>query len=258
MAVVALTPTRGRPESFGLLRRWAGHQTTPIDAWVVALDGDDSGYDLAGCDVARTPASPGCSLSNNIRAGADALARLGLGRADVVLILEDDDYYAPGYASTMAPLVLDRGLAGSWRSRFYSVARRRGRVLEFLDQHGTRSPSPRFSCLCQTAIRGDLAARLLREAAGRDHAVDRRLWGCGVRRIPPGHLDDLQHLHVGVKGMPTAPGAEGYSTDHRGNVAGQADPTFALARSWGLPADPYRRFYRPRKHKAPSDAQVGL
>lgn len=252
MPIVLLTPTRGRPDAFGLLRRWVASQTLAPAAWVVASDGPADGYDLspvpldAGGELpirfVPTPVpalggGPKQSLSHNVRAAVAGVRAIGADDpAHAVLVLEDDDYYAPGYVAALAPLVLAHGLAGSPRSRWYNVARRRWRVVE----PGPGRGAAPYACLCQSGVRGDRVGELAL-AAGRDVAVDHRLWHGGPSRTPRGVLDPaLAELHIGIKGLPV--GTPGYSSDHHAN-AGEPDPGGKVARAWGLP-DLYRKYGR--------------
>lgn len=220
-----VTPTDGRPEAFALLRRWVASQD--VDAplrWVVA-GSDLEGYDLSpppGVEVEVVAASPGPRAQALPRNLLHALNRVGDGP---VAVMEDDDYYAPGYLAAYAER-LDRGygLVGAPGARYYHVAGRCRR----LNNLGHAS-------LGQTALAGEalcllrsLCAQAAGSPAGRPF-LDMRLWPryCGAKLIDAA----LSPLHVGVKGMPGTPG---YGIGHRDSF-GVPDPGREVFRAWGLP-----------------------
>ena len=113
-----------------------------------------------------------------------------------VAIIEDDDWYGPGYLADVAKWLGHRPLAGECRARYYNMATGKGRQLN----------NERHASLCSTAVRGE-GLRALRQAVAKaDTFIDMTLW-----RLCPGRLYRTRHV-VGIKGVP---GRGGIGTGHR-------------------------------------------
>ena len=247
MTLAVITPTGGRPEAFGLLRRWMKSQSYGGGLrWVVATN-DDHGYDLSPVgatdggsavemDVLRTEPGSRVALATNLVAACDRLESEGF--TGYIAIAEDDDWYHPDYlmmsamrASSNAPII------GESNARYYNVRTRRARQLP----NGEDGKPRRHASLAQTVIHSDLLP-LLREVSvqhyeSRMPAIDMRLW----ERAPwPKQLERPTGVHVSVKGMP---GASGYGIGHRDEF-GVPDPWLEVFRAWGLPLE-YSLYMEP-------------
>ena len=218
-----LTPTDARPQAFALLERWVAEQDWPEPVqWIVAT-GDPAGYRFRLNQILVIAADrPGLHpLCRNL------LAALPMVAGDTVLILEDDDYYAPGYVRTLAGLLEGAELAGLVPARYYNARTRRYRELS----------NTAHASLAQTGLRRAALPALEAACERGSPYVDKTLWGSYAG---PARRERIDGLHVSVKGLPGAPGI---GTGHRDDF-GSPDPGFAVARSWGLPAA-YERFYPP-------------
>jgi hypothetical protein len=119
--ITAITPTGGRPLSFGLCRKWMAHQTRRIDRWIIVDDGrtpmqaDD--VPKGALYIRREPRrdDPAFTLDLNLKA---ALPHID---GDKILIIEDDEYYAPGYIAEMARRLDSFEVVGICQSKYYHL-----------------------------------------------------------------------------------------------------------------------------------------
>jgi hypothetical protein len=219
-----LSPSDGRHEAFALLEKWVLEQDwdEPLQ-WIVAT-GDPRAYRYrAGQLVVRAKGPERLHpICRNV------LAALPHIKGDAVLIMEDDDYYAPGYVRAMVGLLEQADLVGLVPSRYYNV---RHRKYALCDNHAHAS-------LAQTAMRRGVLDHLAWACRRNRPLIDMVLWRhwTGSRAFTPG-----EGLYVGVKGMPGTPGI---TSRWHGPNRGTPDLDFTVARSWGLPAV-YERFHEP-------------
>jgi hypothetical protein len=116
--ITAITPTGDRPLAMSLCERWMMNQTARPDQWLVVDDGQ----------VPFVPAVPMEYVRREPRAGdpkhtlaINLLQAIPLIRGDKILIIEDDEYYAPAYVQEMAKR-LDAGMiAGITQNRYYHL-----------------------------------------------------------------------------------------------------------------------------------------
>lgn len=227
MRLSIVTPTCDRPVGLALAERWLRAQTRQHDEWIIA----DGGQHRAVVSLPRrhlhAPRPPGAA---NFRAN---LARgLEAATGDVIVFVEDDDYYAPTHLARLVA-ALERqpaaGAVGDDRQRYYYLPRRQWRVFQ-----------NRGASLCQTAIRRAWVPAALEAiaAAGRTgtgYGVDGALWA----RIPPA-AQALERMDtvIGIKGIP---GRAGLGIGHRPRGPGwQSDRDGARLRGWiGPDADVY-------------------
>lgn len=212
-----LTPTDNRPEAFALLERWIGAQDwqSPF-RWIVGTR-DATGYEfhLNQIVVERSDTQGLHPLPSNLLACFEALS---MGPGDLACVIEDDDFYLPGYLSRIAMLAEGVSLAGESRARYYHVGARRYR-----QNHNTGHAS-----LAQTAFRADVLPLLRSICLRGAPAVDLALWRewQGSRRLSP------TEAHVGIKG---GPGAAGIGMGHRPTM-GRPDEGGKVFAEWGIPS----------------------
>lgn len=223
--ISVVTPTCDRPVGFRLAEVWMQRQTRPPDEWIVADGGQRPACCTRGQTHLHAPAPPG---PRNFLAN---LARgLAAATGDVIVFMEDDDYYAPGHLAALAQLLADAPealLAGDSQPRYYHLPRRCWKILE-----------PAGASLCQTAVRRAGLPALqdaLRICARRaSYEVDARLW----ELVPPTARVRAPLLtSVGMKGLPGQPGLGiGHRPDHQWTP----DPQLVTWRAWvGADADAY-------------------
>ncbi len=217
-----ITPTRDRPEAFDLLQRWVGAQTfrKPYQ-WIVVNDGSQP-YDYRmGQEVFReTGGEPGTASQKQ-----NLLLALEHVRGNKVLILEDDDFYRPNYLERMDRMLDRYALAGEGRAAYYDVAEGRYHVWS----------NTEHASLAQTGFTAEALPDLAECCRGDCRLIDLELWSRfrGLKHVFTG-----AGLHVGIKGMPGAPGVY-----RAGEPEGIPDEDRRVFRAWSLPAE-YERFHR--------------
>jgi len=219
-----ITPTCDRPVGIALCERWMTRQTIQPDQWIVADGGQTPARLTMGQDHVwqKAPAGAG-NLAGNILAGIDAA------RGDMVLIIEDDDYYHADHLAHCVERLKFADACGFGWLHYYHVAARRWIKLPNTG-----------SALCQTGLRRKLLPALASaaKAAARagDYRIDGRFWA-GRTALAMG-----RQTVVGIKGLP---GTVGLGVGHRPFASGRAwieDPEGRILSQWiGADAEPYLR-----------------
>lgn len=219
--ITVITPTADRPAAWPLAERWMARQTVQPDQWIVADDGHQPAPLTMGQEHLRRARreTGGASLAMNLLA---AIPRV---RGDVVLVMEDDDYYRPNHIEVcLEKLQAHRATGGVWLN-YYNVKLRAWRRI-------------RNSCaaLCNTAMRADGLPML--EAAARGamtagiYHVDRLFW----EQAGPDGLHE-QETVIGMKGLDGMPGI---GIGHRAGPAWVRDRRGRKLREWlGIDAEAY-------------------
>lgn len=220
-----ITPTGDRPRQWDLCQRYVARQTYvgPVQ-WHVVDDGmepmpvtfERAGYEM---HVHRLPALVGNSQHRNLLyllACCDP--------AYPIVVIEDDDWYAPDWVETVALELDNVELIGEYDAAYYNVSRRVGRTMR----------NHEHASLCATAVCGPAAYERFREACrSGDQFIDMRLWRTftGPKRLLSGRRV------VGIKGMP---GRSGIGHGHSTEFHGKHDPDGVLLKEWiGSDADLY-------------------
>lgn len=232
-----VTPTGGRPEAFALLERYMAAQTFGGDVlWVVVDDGQEPtplGEPPKGWNrvvVRPQPVwAPGQNTQHrNLEAGLDMVDALAPDAR--VAVIEDDDYYAPGWLDALASFAPHAEMIGEAPARYYHVGRRRWAGLD---------NKTHCSLRC-TAFRGRRILDELRAVIRtRNVWVDAHIWST----TDPRRTAIMKtQLTVGLKGLP---GRAGITHAHT-QAFGKPDPEAEVLRSWlGDDAEPYLAHYRP-------------
>lgn len=222
-----LTATGARPVAWAACERLMAQQdyAGPV-RWLVVDDGPEPQpvtFQRAGWQLVVIRPSPLWRFGQNTQARNLLKGLAGVGPADRLVIIEDDDWYAPDWLTHVAAMLDRAELVGECRARYYNVALRRGRQLQN-SQHAS---------LCATAMRGRALEHFRRACTARPKFIDLELW----RHCPSRHLFG-GHRVVGIKGLP---GRGGIGMGHRDDFNGVDDPTGALLREWvGADAELYR------------------
>ena len=209
-AVTLVTPTGSRSEAFALCRKYVARQNYEgAMQWLIV---DDSVLSLNDPDVVSrltidnpritvecikpphhwTPGS-GDTLALNLKAAIPHIMH------DVVLFIEDDDWYGRDYVKSMMSAFAeypDAELVGDPNSMYYHVTTHRWR---YMQNKGHVS-------LCQTGLRRSGYGRLFQVCA-RPDIIDWRLWNSPLKKkfLPVGNV-------IGIKGLP---GRSGIGIGHR-------------------------------------------
>lgn len=229
-SVTIITPTGDRPQALQLLAEYIGRQTFagPLQ-WVIVDDGRtpfQPAIHRQNLEVTyhrrHEPGVPGGSLNRNLIVG------LRLAKHDKIVVMEDDDWYAPTYLDAYAELLDHHSLVGESRARYYNV-RDRAWYLPGNTQHAS---------LAQTAFRRELIPLIDDCCRQGTPFIDLHIWR---RPVADKHLFHNHGLCVGIKGMPgrRGLGQGGHQTGSRYT----RDPQLKRLRAWiGNDVDRYSEF----------------
>ena len=226
MKLAALTCTGGRPEAWRLCCEWMHRQTVQPWQWVVVDDCEPWSPMPVGVDAVHPqPAWRGRpTLTRNLLAGLAVVHP----DAEAVAIIEDDDWYGPGYIADVIQRLEEMphaAMIGETCCRYYHVGRRS------YAQLSNRHHSSLFQTAFRTQHMGDVR-RII--SKGDTNYIDIPLW-----RDLGGALQFRRGHSVGIKGMP---GRGGLGNGHR-NACREPDPGLDVLREWvGNDAGHYIRF----------------
>lgn len=218
MDLTLLTATGCRPHAWAICERlMAAQDFAGTVRWVIVDDGAERqpiAFEREGWSLEVLRPAPLWQPGQNTQA-RNLLAGLAtIDHQERLVVIEDDDWYARDWLTTVASALQQAELVGECRARYYNVTLRRGRQLA----------NTAHASLCSTAMRGD-ALQAFRGVCHRQHKfIDLELW----RRHPSKHLFTGGRV-VGIKGLP---GRGGIGMGHRDDFQGEADPDGALLRSW--------------------------
>ena len=229
-----LTATGCRPEAWALCERWMARQTyAGTVRWVIVDDGPDEQpitFEREGWVLEVLRPTPRWRLGNNTQARNLSEGLAVIDADAIVVVIEDDDWYAPDWLSHVSAHLDGAQLVGESRARYYNV--RTAIALE----HG----NDRHSSLCATACRGDGLAALRSVAQTSERFLDLSLWKRGVAQ----QALFGGHRVVGIKGLP---GRAGIGYGHGSTFRGVYDKTGSMLRDWlGADADAYTQWARLR------------
>jgi len=228
-----ITPTSGRPEPFMLCEKWVSralqHYPGSDFQWIVVDDGITPAQCTLGQQHIRLAPvdNPKESFRRNL------LTALQNVEHEVILFIEDDDWYAEQYLATMYKwLTGDIKIAGEAMARYYFLPTQR--------YHYCRNSE--HASLCQTGIRSCFIPWLTNYLQKNSHSpyIDIALWREAKRRKNY-LLSPQSTLCVGLKGLP---GKTGIGMGHRLSRSHQHDPEGKVLRQWigETDADIYEKF----------------
>jgi hypothetical protein len=221
-----LTATGARPEAWAICEHLMRAQdyAGPV-RWVIIDDGPEPQpvtFARPGWQLEILRPLPAWEAGQNTQA-RNLLAGLGIiDAAAHVVLIEDDDWYAPDWLTTVHAALDEAELVGETRARYYHVGTR----------HAHEHTNTTHASLCSTALRGAAIDRL-RDVClfqprvapiGRPLTfIDMELWHRhGSRQLFDGHRV------VGIKGLP---GRHGIGSGHLG-FESIADPHGEILRRW--------------------------
>jgi len=186
--ITVITPTGDRPDAFALCERWMSQQTYtgPIQ-WIVVDDGVNPTTCTMHQEYIRERPIEKHSLCRNLRAAIPHV------RGECVFVVEDDDYYAPHYLSTMVGRLQRADLVGEFGAKYYYLKHQM-----FRHNHSTEN----HASLCRTGMTRAVLETLTRCAQGSHPSVDLRLWRAwNGSTFTWRDADGSQSLCVGIKGV---------------------------------------------------------
>lgn len=213
-----LTATGARPQAWAICERLMAAQdyAGPV-RWVIVDDGPDPQpvtFQRDGWTLEVIRPLPFWRHGDNTQA-RNLLAGLAvIGADERVVIIEDDDWYAPDWLTHVSSELARAELVGETMARYYNVAKRIGRQLN----------NTAHASLCATAMRGRALALFRQVCRPGLQFIDLDLW----KRAPSRHLFS-GHRVVGIKGMP---GRGGIGMGHSDAFRGVNDRDGALLWEW--------------------------
>lgn len=218
MSITAITLTGDRNVAFSLCRLWVKNQNVRPTQWIVVDDGSipmriekQEGYLEY---VRRTPKStdPKFTLIENM---LTAIPRI---KGEKILIMEDDEYYAPEYIEEMSKRLDSYEIAGVGCAKYYHLPT--GGYIQHKNME--------HASLAETGFRSSFLPSFIRCAQqGMDqYWLDDRLWKAVKEGKKNGlkaqiFVDADRPLYVGMKGLP---GRKGIGIGHNPfSYKGRAD-----------------------------------
>lgn len=215
MKVTVITPTGGRFDSFALCEKYMQRQTIKPDQWIVVDDCEDATPCTMGQEhIHRTPfwKQGDMTLPQNMLAGLEAAT------GDVVLIMEDDDWYRADYIENMKQRLLTADMSGEGEAKYYNVRNHRHMVHRNM----------KHASLCQTGFTREIMDQI-KDVTHRNIGqkfLDLHLWNIKCNRDVFSRSDSLC---VGIKGMP---GRGGIGYGHKDTMGSVDARPFRMLRHW--------------------------
>lgn len=123
LRVTLVTPTGDRPEAFALTRKWIAAQKEKYFQWIVVDDGKVPLPDnlKEGLTYVRREPKPEDidTINVNLRKAIPLI------KGDIILIIEDDDWYSPNYITFMRKTLVNVELVGEVYARYYLLPARK-------------------------------------------------------------------------------------------------------------------------------------
>ena len=223
--ITLITPTGGRPEAFALCEQYVGRRKTDLSIqWIIVNDYDDAPH-LMATDIVRPDPKwkiGDKTLGRNIKAAAPMI------KSDIVLFIEDDDWYSPDYIQHYYEKLQTVDLYGQGAAKYYNVA-----TCQYMIHTNKQHAS-----LCQTGIRTDKLINNLHCFDGAYPFHDLALWKIEATK----QIDPVSNLCIGIKGMG---GRAGLGMGHRNDLSLSRDKNYDVLKRWiGDDADNYKQFKR--------------
>lgn len=199
--ITAITPTGDRPLALALCQQWMDAQTVRPDQWIVVDDGKIPSKAPESAEyIRRTPNKndPKHTLNINLNAAFPYV------RGEKIIIIEDDEYYAPKYIETISKKLDDYEVVGISHSRYYHLPSGAEAI------HGNTI----HASLAQTSFRSSYLREVeLLTRQPLKHYLDISLWHNAMAESR-GYLflDKPEALYVGIKGLP---GRKGIGAGHQ-------------------------------------------
>lgn len=214
-----LTATGCRPEAWAICEKLMQAQTFagPV-RWVIVDDGEEAQpitFAREGWTLEVMRREPFWRPGQNTQALNLAHGLRAIKASERVVIIEDDDHYAPDWLETIDKALDKADLVGECRARYYNVATNTGRQLN--NEH--------HASLCSTGMKGLALEKFRRECRPGVTFIDVSLWRnfSGKKQLFGGHRV------TGIKGMP---GRGGIGMGHKPDFQGIKDEDGELLREW--------------------------
>lgn len=215
-----LTATGGRPKAWAICEKLMAAQTyTGQVRWVIVDDGEQEQpinfkpiNGIWHLEIYRP--EPFWTEGKNTQARNLLTGLAVINSNENLVIIEDDDFYAPDWLETVEEKLKKAELVGETRARYYNVQTKTGR--EMINQS--------HASLCATAMRGQAIDTFRSVCRPGIEFIDHILWQAHSNR----HLFE-GHRVVGIKGLP---GRRGIGMGHDKKFSGTRDNGGKLLIEW--------------------------
>jgi hypothetical protein len=200
-----ITPSGDRPRQFSLCKEWMKRQDfTDKVHWIIADDSIDGHYDtsempsnweITHLKIKRTKTPEYSSQGENLFLALNEI------KYDKIVMIEDDDYYTPGWLSLCSSQLDTYGMFGVKNLINYNLGNRTW----LYKTYAGRDNNP----MCSTSLRSDLVEELKVICTSNMDKFDHLIWEkkktfyLKEYKIPP---------VIGIKGLP---GRAGMTLKHR-------------------------------------------
>jgi len=202
--ITLITPTGDRPLAFALCQNWMRKQTLQPYQWIVIDDGKIPMKPYVPIEyIRREPGDndPQCTLILNL---LTALPRI---ESNKIIIIEDDEYYAPKYVAEVAFRLDHHEVVGIGTTKYYHL----------FSGGNYRHRNKENASLAQTAFRDSFLSEFkeILNTDVKESRIDKHIW----RKLRGGDrgfifIDDKNNpLYVGIKGLPGRPGVIGHDPE---------------------------------------------
>ena len=219
--ITAITPTGDRPLALSLCRRWMEQQTRKPDQWIVVDDGNKPIKSFYGIDYVRRepkPSDPKFTLAENLKAAIPHI------KGDQILIIEDDEYYAPNYVGEISRRFgPGREVVGIGRSRYYHLPSGGYMIIGNMGH----------ASLAQTAVSKSFLSIFQSILTPGKLYIDYEVWRRAKKRSSGHVFFDARPIYVGIKGLP---GRTGIGRGHDRKIYRLIDRGRKVLRQW-IPQD---------------------
>lgn len=183
-----------RPQAYALCERWIKRQTLQPDEIIVIDDGEIPTEITLDATIIRPEKK--WHLGENTQK-RNLIIGLQEAKGEVILILEDDDYYAENFIEVLYTELNNPRykfqVVGEANSRYYHLKQKKWKILK----------NRNFSTFSQTIFRRSVIPDLKKVLETRDSKFDSGFW---KESTVPRYLIPTTTLTVGMKGLPGRPG----------------------------------------------------
>ena len=209
--VCVITPTGDRPLTLKILRDCIESQTVKPNKWIIIDDGQfDSSIIVRDLPYVSYVKRPRTESGNTIK--ENMLKAFDICNAQNIIIMEDDDWYAPDYIESMLEGLKHNKLVGIRPYMYYSLKTK---------SYMIRGQRNSMSIWATTAFHPDLIPEIRKVInITKDHSIDINVWNALGQKF--GYVFEKDHMmHVGIK---NAPGRNGTTGTHDKESLGTFDP----------------------------------
>jgi hypothetical protein len=225
MKVSLITPTGGRPLAFELCEKWMERQTRQPDEWIVVDD-----YIVpTECKMNQKVIirKPFWQSNKDITLQKNLIEAMKVVTGDLILIIEDDDWYHPDYIKNMVKQIKKPvfendsfpHLIGAAFSRYYNIKNYSYKIYNNI--HHTS--------LCQTGFSNKLIPQVnvLAQFFQKETWFDSKLWS--LSKCKKLIFNVRLPWTIGIKGLPGRPGA---GSGHLRKMSFIDEEPFSVLREW--------------------------